>query len=138
MNFTSLGEISNGKRPDKIVRKRMKLTVHRTGRAGFSSIAGETMGLSKELKILFAVNGEDVYAKVTSEDERGYDIRFSAKYFSIDMRPLLEQLGVDYSDLENTTIFDIALFGEDEDDGAKIWKLTKRVVKVNGSQNQDL
>lgn len=136
MNFEALGEISDGKRSRTGERRRMKLTVHRSGRAGFSLFAAKEMDLAKGEKLLFASSQDDIFVKKTSSDERGYELRFSGSYYSIDMRPLLEQLNINYADENVTTIFDISKHGEDDTDGEVIWKLTKRLLETGHKKEE--
>lgn len=134
MKFDELGEICNARTTGRRMRTVAKLSVHRSGRGGFSAVAAREMGLTKETGVLFAVNGADLYAKVTTEDARAYPLRLGSGFYTLDMRALLESQGINYKDQSQTIIYDITRHGVDDQDGGVIWKLTKRVLASHKEQ----
>lgn len=130
MEFSKLGELSDSRCFISNTRKASKATVRRSGHLGFSSEAAKDMQLKSDMRLLVAVSGEDLYVKVSNEDERGYKVRSSSKYFSVDMRAFFPSIGIRYEDKEHTTIFDISQHGTDDADGAPIWKFKRRCIEL--------
>ena len=128
MKFCDLGEVADASKIVREPRRVAKATVQRSGNLGFSKTAGEVMALSADKKLLLIPSGPDLYAKVVgSEDVRGFRLTGARDYISMPAQEFLRSMGIDYADKTKTCIFDIVRYGEDEADGAVIWKFTKRV-----------
>ena len=130
MNFSQLGELSDSRCFVPNVRRLSKATVRRSGHLGFSNEAAKELQLRSDMRLLVVVSGSDLYVKLSSDDERGYKIRSSSEYFSVDMRAFLPSIGINYEDKEHTTVFDISQHGVDDTDGALIWKFKRRTFEL--------
>ena len=109
-----------------------KVTVHKTGKLGFSKSASDIMDLANKryCKIGKDVNGEGnkvLYMAVqTNKDEYSYKVSKAGDYFYLKAKQLLIDLGIDYKDDDSTVIYDIVPVNLDE---KEYYKLTKRVIE---------
>jgi len=109
-----------------------KVTVHKTGKLGFSKSASDIMDLANRryCKIGKDTNGEGnkvLYMVVqTNKDEYSYKISKAGNYFYLKAKQLLIDLGVNYQDDNSTVIYDIVPVNLEE---KEYFKLTKRVIE---------
>jgi hypothetical protein len=108
---------------------KLKVTVQRTGKLGFTASTAESLHLSKDSFIKIARDDEDVenlYMIVSSSpDEDAFKISCISGYYSLSVAPLLKELGIDY--LKKTVIFDLSRAASyDEEAGGIVYKMTKR------------
>lgn len=106
------------------VNKRIKLTVHRTGKLGFSKDASQLLNLEKNKFCKFGTNeNSDLLFVICKEgDNTTFSISKAGDYYYVNAKSLLKDLDIDYKD-ENTYIFDI-----EDIDKEDIYKLKKRVI----------
>lgn len=109
----------------KETKARAKITVHKTGKLGFSKGAMELLGLEQNKSAKFGYNEQqDLFILMGSEpDEETFNIAKAGAYYYIAAKTLLEDLDIEYKS-ENTTIFDV--FKTEE---KNIFKLKKRIIK---------
>lgn len=110
----------------------VKLTVHRTGKLGFSKGAIDLMNIEKNKNCKFGKNknkeeDEKLYMVVSNQrDNLSYKISKAGDYYYIKAKELLRELNIDYSDQATTVIFDIR---EIDNNGQRIFELNKREIK---------
>ena len=105
----------------------VKLTVHKTGKLGFSKNAIEMLSLQDNRCCKFArgEDGEKLYLLITNKkDEYTFNISKAGDYFYVKAKSFLSDLNIDYQDKETTTIFDISELEEQKG----VYKLSKRVI----------
>lgn len=120
---------------DKIVNanaykhRRCKATIQKSGKLGFSAVAAELMGLAPDQRFLVSEIGDGNYAVAVlpdSTDERGFIVRKSVNYFTVDMKAFFDQKGIDYRREDASVIYDIVPLPE-EYQGHPVFKMTMRV-----------
>ena len=110
----------------------VKITVHKSGKLGFSKGAINLLKLNINKHCKFATNKvyenkDEIYLLVNnSEDEFSFKISKAGEYYYIKAKSFLSDLNIDYSDETQTIIFDIK---EIDYQDQKIYKLNKRIVK---------
>lgn len=109
-----------------------KATVQRSGRLGLSHDAANLLHVEKNSRILLAM-GEDgnlgcVVLPPDAEDARGFRLQCASGYFSANLKPFFDSIGLDYSSTEATTIFDMLPTDETYKE-LSVFKLRKRLVK---------
>jgi len=109
-----------------------KLTVHKNSKMGFSAAADKLMNLANWKWCAFARDKNEIgnkYIYLIKMDEPS-DITFTVAkagdYYYINGKSLLEDLGIDYADESQRTIFDITSI---ENNGQTVYKLTRREIK---------
>lgn len=102
-----------------------KITVHKTGKLGFSRGAMEMLRLEECRYAKFGYDeSENLCIVMTAEaDEETFAVAKAGQYYYINARTLLQELGVDYT-APATTIFDIRRTGEPH-----IYRLAQRILK---------
>ena len=109
-----------------------KATVQRSGRLGFTETAQDEMGLERGARLLVSDIGEGNLAVVVlppnQADDRGFEIKRSGIYFSVNMKAFFDQQGVRYRDSLIRTIYDIVRLDECYQ-GLPVFKFTKRERK---------
>lgn len=102
-----------------------KITIHKTGKMGFSKGASELLSIDKNKYAKFGINNKnELFIIMKSEnDDETFSIAKAGDYYYISARTLLEDLGIDYTN-GDTVIFDIRKTEEDS-----IYRLSKRVIK---------
>lgn len=107
-----------------------KATVQRSGRLGFTETAQSEMNLQLNSRLLASEISDDDLAVVVlppdTKDERGFLIKRSGVYFSVNMKAFFDRKGVDYRSLTERTIYDIVRL-EETYQGLPVFKFTKRV-----------
>lgn len=110
----------------------IKVTIHKTGKMGFSQAAIEELGIDKNTYAKIAENADDksdknLYMFLTRErDEKGLKISKAGNYYYLNTKYLFDKLGFDYRNKK--FIFDII---EMDYEGRKIYKLIRREVDRN-------
>ena len=92
-----------------------KITIHKSGKMGFSRGASELLKLDVNKYAKFGFNEES--------DDSTFSISKAGEYYYILAKSLLQEIGIDYTS-KDTTIFDIKRTNEEY-----IYKLNKRVIK---------
>jgi hypothetical protein len=111
---------------------RIKCTIHRTGKLGFSENAIKKLALCREksIKIGLSENDKnyDVFYIVISDkdDPHGFKLNRAGGYYYANTKALFDKLGINYQDKQSTIIFDIV---EVENNSEKMYKLVKREVR---------
>ena len=117
-----------------------KLTCHKNGKMGFSKSAMDLLELAEWKYCKFAKEKNSGYGNVIylvrtqMKDEATFNISKAGNYYYVKVRSLLTELDVDYSDNKTTTIFDISPL---ENNGEKIYKLTKRIIKKRDNKKAE-
>jgi len=109
---------------------RMKCTIHRNGKLGFSKEAIKKLNISEDKYIKLGINEEDIndkdlYALIQDySDNETYKINKAGEYFYVNTKTLFDKLNINY--VEKKVIFDI--YEVDNDDNVKLYKLSKREI----------
>ncbi len=114
-----------------------KATVQRSGRLGLSKEAAKVLKPERDGRILIAT-GENgnlgcVVLPPNSDDPRGFRWQLASGYFSANLKPFFDSIGLDYTSTEITTIFDVVRTDEMYMD-FPVFKLRKRLVKRRPSK----
>lgn len=110
----------------------VKLTVHKTGKLGFSKGAIDLLSIGVNKYCKFATNNADtndvsVYMIVDPiGDEYSFKISKAGEYYYIKAKSFLNEMNIDFEDETKTIIFDIQQM---DYNGEKIYKLKKRIVE---------
>lgn len=116
-----------------------KASVQRSGRLGLSREAAKLLNPERGGRVLIATcedgNLGCVVLPPNSDDSRGFLWQLASDYFSANLRPLFDSIGLDYSSTEVTTIFDIVQTDE-KYAGFPVFKLRKRLVKRRPSKKK--
>lgn len=84
---------------------KLKVTVQRTGRLGFTAATATALQLSEGSAILIApddTNQEKLYMVITTaDDKRAFPLACVSGYYSAPTRGLFDRLGVDYINYNN-------------------------------------
>lgn len=120
--------------------KNAKATAQRSGRLGLSSEAATLLNVQKGGRVLIAPgdNGDlgCVILPPESTDTRGFRWQQASGYFSANLKPFFDKVGLDYSNKEQTTIFDIV--ATEEHYGVyPVFKLHKRLVRRRLTKKQE-
>ena len=102
-----------------------KITIHKTGKMGFSKGAIDLLNIESNGYAKFGFNEERelFIVMTTKQDENTYNISKAGQYYYILAKSLLREIDVDYTSAD-TIIFDIL---ETQNEG--VYKLEKRVIK---------
>lgn len=102
-----------------------KITVHKSGKLGFSRGAMDLLNLEENRYAKFGLDEEEnlCIVMVAEADEETFAVAKAGQYYYINAKVLLQELGVDYT-APATTIFDIRRTEEPD-----IYRLAKRTVK---------
>lgn len=102
-----------------------KITVHKTGKLGFSKGADEMLELKENKFAKFGHDeNEDFFIVMFKEsDEETFNVAKAGDYYYITAKSLLDDLGIDYKS-DNTTIFDIR-----KTELKNMYKLVKRIIE---------
>lgn len=108
-----------------------KVTVHKTGKLGFSKSASDILDLknNKYCKIGKDSNSEgaDILFMLvsTEKDEFSYKISKAGEYYYLKAKQLLLDLEIDYKNDETTTIYDIE---KSKINDIAFFKLMRRII----------
>ncbi|WP_417431110.1 hypothetical protein [Halpernia sp.] len=102
-----------------------KLTVHKTGKLGFSKGAMELLQTKKNRFVRFGFDEkEQLLLEVSSyEVENSFPVYKAGDYDYINAKSMLDDLGVDYAG-RDTTIFDLKKLQEKD-----LYRLIERTIK---------
>ena len=118
--------------------KKLKATIHRTGKLGFTKETADELKLNETLFVRFANDLEDpnvIYLAISKEEKPGcFKLMKSSDYYSVSTGKMFKELGFDYS--KRTVMFDV----ERETSGDEImegecYKLSKRDRKEDKKLN---
>lgn len=126
MSFFNEEHILNAK---ELAVRKCKATVQKSGRLGFSSAAAELMQLHPSCALLVSDCQDGNLAVVVlheKSDTRGFPIRKSVNYYTVDLKMFFDRSGLDYRQNKNTIIFDIVKLPETYQ-GHFVYKLSKRI-----------
>ena len=116
-----------------------KATVQRSGRLGLSREAANLLRPERDGRVLIATcedgNLGCVVLPPNSGDSRGFRWQRASDYFSANLRPFFDSIGLDYSSKDVTTIFDVVPTDE-KYMGYPVFKLRKRLVKRRPSKKK--
>lgn len=107
---------------------KLKATVHKTGKLGFTEATAKHLGLANGTKIQFATDSDDngcfyLINKPSSGDDL-FEVKGSGAYYSVNIKSLLDKRGVNYSN--QTVIYDMER--EDKYPNFEIYKLKERIL----------
>jgi hypothetical protein len=111
-----------------------KITVHKSGKLGFSRSAADLLDIENNKFCKFAYDEENERDRVLyfliekTNDGESFSISKAGDYYYIKAKSLLNDLGIDFSDPTITIIFDIS---PTEYEGQRIYKLIKRIINKN-------
>ena len=121
--------------------KNAKATAQRSGRLGLSSEAATLLNVQRGGRVLIATcdNGDlgCVILPPESTDTRGFRWQQASNYFSANLKPFFDKIGLNYADPEITTIFDIVPSDEFYG-GHPVFRLHKRQVKKRSTKKEEL
>lgn len=109
-----------------------KITAHKSGKMGLSTVAAKMMNISEWKYCKFAKdrNSESdnvIYMlKALEKDDTSFAVSKAGDYFYVKAKSLLDDIKIDYTDEKTSFIFDVSVV---DNGGDKIYKLTKRIVK---------
>lgn len=109
-----------------------KVTVHKTGKLGFSKSASDIMDLTNNRYCKIGLNteteeDENLYMVIQkTKDEYTHKVSKAGDYYYLKAKQLLTELGIDYKDDDTTVIFDIIPLEVDE---TKYYRLRKRIIE---------
>lgn len=109
--------------------RRCKATIQKTGKLGFTANAAQLLNLAPGQRLLLSDIGAGNYAAVVSADaadERGFVVRKSVNYFTVDMKAFFDQRGIDYRRTDASVIYDIVPLPETYQ-GRSVYKMTMRI-----------
>jgi hypothetical protein len=116
----------------KEVNSAVKLTVHRTGKLGFSKAASGLLDLENNKYCKIGVKSgeegsDELFMMVQeSKDEYTYRISKAGDYYYVKAKQLLNELNIDYKRNDITTIYDIE---KEKVEGNVFFKLTRRIIE---------
>jgi len=102
-----------------------KVTVHRSGKMGFSKGASDLLKIDELKYCKFGLNDEQqLFIVMFGDDVEGtFNIAKAGEYYYVTARGLLSDLGIDYK-AKDTVIFDLLKTDEEN-----IFRMDKRVIK---------
>jgi hypothetical protein len=121
----------------KDLNKKYRVSVHKTGRIGFPSDAADKLKLAENKSADFGENEDDpndnsLYMVVYKEKEKGgFKVNKNGDYYSINLKILLDNLNIDYSN--GTVWFEMEEKIINEE---KIYRMEKK-GKVLKNNNED-
>jgi len=102
-----------------------KVTVHRSGKMGFSKGAAELLKIEERRYCKFGVNDEEkLFIVMFKENVEGtFNIAKAGNYYYVVARTLLNDMGVDYKS-KDTVIFDLVKTEQNN-----TFRMDKRVIR---------
>jgi len=106
---------------------KVKCTIHKTGKLGFSNEAAMLLGLDENKYVKIAVdlddeNSDDLFLSVTFEkDEEAFNIRKAGQYYYLNTKYLFNELDIDFR--KKIISYDIQ---EIEIEGETLFKLFRK------------
>lgn len=107
---------------------KLKATVHKTGKLGFTDATAKHLGLTNDTKVQFATDSEDEHCfylinKPNSGDDL-FEVKGAGGYFFVNIKNLLDKRGVDYAN--QTVIYDMERDSTYPD--MEIYRLKERIL----------
>lgn len=107
---------------------KLKATVHKTGKLGFTDATAKHLGLTNGAKVQFATDSEDEHCfylinKPNSGDDL-FEVKGAGGYFFVNIKNLLDKRGVDYAN--QTVIYDMERDSNYPD--MEIYRLKERIL----------
>lgn len=107
---------------------KLKATVHKTGKLGFTDVTAKHLGLTNGAKVQFATDSEDEHCfylinKPNSGDDL-FEVKGAGGYLFVNIKNLLDKRGVDYA--SQTVIYDMERDSNYPD--MEIYKLKERIL----------
>jgi len=113
--------------------RKLKCTVHKSGKLGFSDGATKRMDIGDNTRIKIGYdeaegeNGEILYMQVDNTGSpEGFKVNKAGAYYYLNTKALFDSMGVNYSDDGLTIIYDMTEITHDQE---VVFKLTKREVR---------
>ncbi|AQW89707.1 hypothetical protein [Elizabethkingia anophelis] len=102
-----------------------KITVHKTGKLGFSRGAAELLKITENKFCKFGISEQNELFIVMCKENDGetFGIAKAGDYYYVTAKSLLNDLDIDYK-TKDTIIFDVIDIKDD-----KIFKLIQRIIK---------
>lgn len=108
-----------------------KITIHKTGKLGFSKGASDLMNIENNRYCKIAKSpdiqgNEELFMLICEEkDDYTYGISKAGDYFYVKAKQLLSELGINYRNADETIIYDIE---KKNINGEVVFRLVKRVL----------
>lgn len=117
---------------------RLKATIQRTGRLGFSDATAKALDLANVKAVQFAGDNEDpevmyLINNTSEEDEKSFRVYKSGQYYHVNTRALFSELGVDYENF--SVIFDLTRDKTFED--MEVYRMKKRILPRKNKEEQN-
>lgn len=117
---------------------KLKVTIHSSGRLGFTADTAEKLRLSEDIYIKFANDDENenelFMIFVTEPDEDTFKVIRSGKYFYLPTTAMFQSFGYDFK--KYNIMFDMVRMSDyDEIVNGKVYKLNKRVLMRKAKQS---
>ena len=119
--------------------KKLKATIQRTGRLGFTDDTIEELGIKETVRVKFAQDDEDnrkLYLIMTDDkDEDAFKVIKAGSYYYLNTKLLFNSLGLDFKN--NTIMFDLARNAQlDEELKGKVYNMNIRIHKRKKEDNE--
>lgn len=116
--------------------KNLKVTIHKTGKMGFTMDASKKLRLNINNSANIGSNSEDstddnLYLFIYSDDQGAFKISKAGNYFYINTKLIFDNLKIDY--VKENVIYDMS---EMEDGSTKFYKLKRRENKKKEKENE--
>lgn len=115
--------------------QKLKCTVHKSGKLGFSDGATKRMKLGDNTRVKIGYDEADgekgsvLYMQIdNSGSPQGFKVNKAGAYYYLNTKALFDRIGIKYSDKGVTIIYDIT---ELDGDNAGVYKLIKREAGRN-------
>ena len=107
---------------------KLKATIHKTGKMGFTEATSKHLGLINGAKVQFATDSENdkcfyLINKPLSGDDL-FEVKCAGGYFSVNIKNLLDRRGVDY--INQTVIYDMER--DETYSEIEVYKLKERIL----------
>lgn len=119
--------------------KKLKTTIQRTGRLGFTDDTIEELGINETVRVKFAQDDENnrkLYLIMTDgKDEDAFKVIKAGSYYYLNTKLLFNSLGLDFKN--NTIMFDLARNAQlDEELKGKVYNMNIRIHKRKKEENE--
>lgn len=119
--------------------KKLKATIQRTGRLGFTDDTIEELGINETVRVKFAQDDEDnskLFLIMTDgKDEDAFKVIKAGSYYYLNTKLLFNSLGYDFKN--NTIMFDLARNAQlDEELKGKVYNMNIRIHKRKKEENE--
>ena len=119
--------------------KKLKATIQRTGRLGFTDDTIEELGIKETVRVKFAQDDEDnskLFLIMTDgKDEDAFKVIKAGSYYYLNTKLLFNSLGYDFKN--NTIMFDLARNAQLDDElKGKVYNMNIRIHKRKKEENE--